>query len=147
MEAKAWVMFRVLLNRYHPTNAPAIIKFLSKEDGQSFQDADVKSDDVDAALMTPKTMLARIHYSWLLPIIQTFPKVLQRLFVNALPETQAQQLRLMMDKTSPEEISPATLALPAQTFLLEKLYRATVPPTVLPMAYLPQSPFTALAYL
>jgi hypothetical protein len=147
MEAKAWVMFRVLLNRYHPTNAPALLKFLPGEEVRAIQDLEIKSDDVDAALVSPKTTLSCIHYSWLLPLIQALPTALQNPLVNSLSEAQAQQLRALVDKTSSADTPIAPTALPVQTFLIEKLYRNAVPATLLPLPYLPQSTFTALAHL
>ena len=147
MEAKSWVMFRVLLNRYHPTNAPALLKFLPEEGRCAVQDLEIKSEDVSAALISPKTMLARIHYSWLLPLIKDFPSALQNPLVNSLSEAQAQSLRPLVDKTSATEMPIIPSALPVQTFLIEKLYRNAVPATLLPLPYLPQSTFTELARL
>lgn len=145
MEAKAWVMFRVLLNRYHPINAPVLLKFLPEEDLRTLQPLEIPSDDVTAALESPKALLARIHYSWLLASIQALPAILHGPLLGSLSEAQALQLMPLLGKTS--SLHLPVPAAPLQAFLAEKLFHLVKPLTLLPLAYLPPSLLKVLAHL
>lgn len=145
MEAKAWIMLRVLLNHFHRTNAPALLKFLPQEEARIVQSLEVQSDDVAAALIHPKELLARIHYSWLLPAIQTLPSVLHEPLCRSLSEQQALNLKPLLGISYDDTVqAPASHA---QTFLLSQLSSLVTPSTLLPLAFLPDTSLSFLANL
>lgn len=140
MQSKSAILFKVLLNRFHPGLGASFLHNLPQEEVKEILKQTVDSDDTSAALTWEHDLITHTHYSWLAPLIQNIPKDLQGPTVAALPEPQSSRLKVLLKIKMP----PSPLSPPVKTFLIDRLFHQWDPKDAIPRKYLPHSP---LAYL
>lgn len=143
MEARGWILYNVLVNRYHPKDSSVFLGSLSKEDVEELQKHQVASFDPQLALASPAERLIGIHYSWLTPILQQSAEPLRSLLLASLPQKQRGQLCRLLQHVPPKKTPPAKV----RSYLLNQLAAQIIPLDLLPVAYLPTTPLSPLAKL
>lgn len=144
MGSKSGVMLRVLLNRYYKNPADAPIRFLPQDVSKPLFTLDIHSKDPNPLLNHPTDQIHAIHYSWLLPAIQSFPKPLHPTLLNALSKSHAAKLRIMLH--IPAQPHPeSALSEPVRNLFLTKLVKKLRPEHVLPLEYLPDNLLSPLS--
>jgi len=140
MQLKSSLLFKVLLNHFHPGTGESFLKNLPPNEPKEILKQPTTSVETAAALSWPQELIKRIHYSWLAPIIQQFPLLVQTSIVGSLTDYQSSGLKkLLKINTFPAELSP-----PIKTFLLFYLFQKWQPTEAIPIQYLPPSPLTPL---
>jgi hypothetical protein len=136
MDKRGWMMLRVLINRYNPQAGNALLKFLPKEELQEISNLDIRSSDLAPILQQPQKSLAKIHYSWIQPLLKKFPDSLHSIVMGVLTAEQIAGL----------QISP-TLPVSdlARTFILNQFYHLLKISDHSPLEYLPETEFSPLA--
>lgn len=134
---------RLMLNRVHKQSPDHFLKSLPQEDVKAIRSLEIQSDDLNAIFISPEEFFKQIHYSWLVPIIDNFPKDLHPTLLAALPEPISSGLKKIMDIS----ISPISLAQPVKSFLLFSLYQKFKDKDIIPLTYLPPSPLAPLIEL
>lgn len=128
-------MLRVFINRYNPKAGNALIKFLSNDEAEEVKKQEISSTDLDPILQQPQKSIANIHYSWIQPILQTFPRSIQPAIVAALTHEQIAGLKLA---------PPISISNVAKTFLLNQIYQKLEVGDHWPQEYLPTTELTFL---
>ena len=142
MNSSEWVL-KAILNRYPPASRESLQQFLPEEE-RTRLDA-MPSSPLETNVEEP-SLLDRVHWSWLLPALESFSARELKLFLSALSsqtkETLARELKI---KTPPTEaLNPIF-----QEFAVQTL-SATVtgdPVHLLPVYFLPPTPLTPLLRL
>lgn len=146
MQAKGLAMLRVLLNRFHQKATEATLRCLPPEDAKGVFQQQIPSNNPALALTQPEELIAKMHYSWLLPGLEALPKPMQTPLLSALPKMASEKLQALLGYNSTPTPQPA-LAPPVQIFLLHKLYALIEKSTPLPLDFLPQTPLAPLVAL
>ena len=131
-------MLRVLINRYNPKAGNALLKFLPAEKAAMVMNQDIDSADFTPLLQQPQKSVARMHYSWIQPILESFPEPLQSAVLATLTAEQIAGLK----KTSPIPISDV-----AKAFIIDQLSQHLNIKEHVPIEYLPKTEFSSLAHL
>lgn len=129
-------MLRVLINRYNPKAGNALLKFLPQEDVEGVMAENIQSTDLTPILQQPQKSLAKIHYSWIQPLLADFPDRLHPTILAALTAEQIAGLK-----------SSTPVAIPGfvKAFILNELYRLLKIEEHLPIEYLPETDISSLA--
>lgn len=140
MHPKNSMLFKVLINRFHPGSGDSFLQKLSQNEVQEILQQPVTSDDPSVSITWEQDLLSRIHYSWLAPIIQQLNPSIQGPIVAALPELQSSRLKSVLKlKSLPKQLSPQI-----KDFLLHQLFCKWNPKEAIPRQYLPHSPLSSL---
>ncbi len=129
-------MMRVLINRYNPKAGDVLLKLLPQEQRQAMLAQDVRSNELAPILRHPKEVLERVHYSWIKPLLDTFPQPLQQAVIGVLTAEQVGGLRIELR----EELSS-----PVKSFFQDRLYHLLKGDEHLPLNYLPETDLYPLA--
>jgi hypothetical protein len=143
MQSKSLVMFKILMNRFHPGVGEAYLKSLPKNEVKEIFRHHVVTDDITLMLTWPLDQIKNTHYSWLSPVFQQFPKNLQPYAIASLPDPLSSSLRRAL-KVSTKHIE---LSLPAKSFFLKMFLDHWKQQDVLPPQYLPPTPLSPLLEL
>lgn len=129
-------MFRVLVNRYHPKSAEALLKFLPRDQLTDISSVHIHSDDLRPILQHPQNAISRIHYSWIKPLVDKFPERLQPAIIAALNAEQIAGIKAPLE-------TPITDL--AKSFIINKLcYELNIQHRI-PIEYLTLNEFSPLA--
>lgn len=144
MEAKGWIMLRILLNRYHQESGlENFLRGQSQEFVQNVLSQDVHSIDPSQAFTRPEEALSKVHYSWVVNAFNDIPKEMHPLMVSLLPEPQ----KALVSKTLNLPIKEKRIAPQLRSYLLHRLMPALKREHVLIPEFLPKSPFKPLLEL
>lgn len=135
MNARGWIMFKVLVNKYHPKEINAFNKFLSQNELEFLDKLDVQSSDLKPVVQHPETSLAKIHYSWIQPLLEKFPEPLRPLLVATLTPEQITGMRITKETATSS---------PVKYFLLNHLHHLLKINERTPFEYLPETEFSPL---
>lgn len=138
MNKRAAVIFRVLLNRYHRKSDRSYLSALPVEEAKAISAQVVSSTDLLPILGQPSSVMAKIHYSWLQPLVAHFPDSLKMQVIASLTEEQMAGFRT----TSLPKVSSFV-----KIFFLTRLYHLLQMDQHLPVEYLPQTDLSPLASL
>jgi hypothetical protein len=143
MQAKGWIMLRVLLNRYHPNFPPSLLQALPQQEIDAVNKLEITSKNPAEAILSPAEELKKIHYSWLTSYLEKIPMQILEPTIHSLSPEQAAKFSVQF------EIPPLAkpIAQPIKTYLLLKLFNAVKPPEILPVEFLPQTHLSCLARL
>lgn len=128
-------MLRVLINRYNPKAGNALLKFLPQEQQAAISNVEIRSDDLRPILLHPQNSLARIHYSWIKPLIEKYPERLQAAVMAALTAEQVAGMKGSLD---------SAISHPAKSFLVNKLCYQLKINEHIPLEYLSENEFSPL---
>ncbi|MGZ3633041.1 MAG: hypothetical protein ACXWM7_01775 [Parachlamydiaceae bacterium] len=143
MEQKSAIMLRVLMNRYHQGAPDVLLAGLPKDDAADVLAQNISSSDASKILQSPVDLLGeKIHYSWLVPVLETFSKPMQSFLISALPQQNAQALSHLMKRP----LVP-TQATSVREYLLSLLCQKFSKRSVMPIEFLPETSLTKLGTL
>ncbi len=143
MQNKSWIVMRILVNRFHPKNVKEFLNLLPSDDAKQIFNQDAVTTDIDSLFVKPQEFLKNIHYSWVAPHVQKFPKHMQELVVSALPNPLAAGLKKYLEISTLSTMMPTR----AKAFFLKELYDQIKQPSVLPFALLPKNNLSVLLNL
>lgn len=143
MQSKDWLMFRILLNRFHPKTSELFLKNMPQEEARLVLNQKLSSTDVPSLLTQPESLIEKVHYSWLLDTFNKIPKDLHASILASIPEVHfkglSQALKIPEKKTN---LSPI-----AKRFLINMLYTQFEKKEILPLEFLPENPLLFLCSL
>lgn len=141
MEAKSWIMLRVLLNRYHQgASLETFLKGQPQEFVQNVLLQDVHSEDPSHVFSTPENALKGVHHSWITNAFSHIPEELHPLYLSLLPEQQMVSVaKSLSKKPKIGSVSPQV-----KHFLLQKLLPSLERDSVIEIEFLPKSVFRPL---
>lgn len=140
MQSKSAILFKILLNRFHPGVGESFLHSLPQEEAKEILKQNIDSEDTSAALTWEHDLITKTHYSWLAPVIQQFPKDLQGPTTSALPEPQSSKLKSFLKiKFHTPKLPP-----PVKEFLIDRLFHQWNPKEAIPRQYLSHSPIAFL---
>src|SRR5690606_38852356 len=113
MVDKGSMLMRLLANRFHQDNGEAFLRPLPEDALQSVINFSCESNDVSPLFKSPQKNIESIHYSWLIPKLQTVPKEKLPLVLAILPEPHASRLRVHFKQKKEATL----LTKPMHTFL------------------------------
>jgi hypothetical protein len=142
MTNSEWVL-KAILNRYPAVSRESLERFLPKTE-KARLDA-MPSTNLETDVEEPP-LLERVHWSWLLPMLESLSLRDQKLLLSALPSHTKENLcRELKIKTLPkEELSKSFQEFAAQT-LTDSL--TGEPVELLPVYFLPPTPLSRLLHL
>lgn len=143
MQAKGWMFFNVLMNRYHSNDAAAFIEQLPQEAADALAKHPSEISEPAAALCFAPQALAPIHFSWFISALQQYTVALRPFVVACLPKPQQQHLCRQLQITLPKKKQ----ALTTQRYLLNDLAKRMQVTEALPLTFIPESTLTPLASL
>ena len=109
MQAKGWMFFNVLANRYHSGSKDTLLQYQPESDTQAALEHNVSSQDISLATISPRDRLKRIHYSWLLKTVETLPEKFRELVLSSLDTSQAASIREHLEVNGTQTL-PAPVA-------------------------------------
>ncbi len=140
MQPKSTLLFKVLLNHFHPGIGEASIRNMPQEEVKEIFKQAISSSETSVAVAWMHNLITRTHYSWLAPVVQHMPKETQAPVIAALSEKQAKGLKKLLKYDNvPPPPSPTV-----KSFLLDQLFQRWQPNEALPLPYLPSSPLRVL---
>lgn len=140
MQAKSWILMRILLNRFHPRAPKEFLNLLPQDDAKQILSQDVIISDIDPVFVKPQEFLKNIHYSWVAPYVQKLPMHMQELLISALPNPLAIGLKKYLKISSPRVPIPPR----ASAFFVKKVYDKIRQPDVLAPGFLPKGDLSVL---
>ncbi|MFI5342929.1 MAG: hypothetical protein ACHQUC_01785 [Chlamydiales bacterium] len=139
MNQRSWVVLRTLINRYDPNKQEALLRFLPPNEQQAVLSQDVHSYHLEPLLYQHQDTLDRMHYSWLIPLLDQFSESVLPLFVSALSPQQAAGFQS-------RKLPHLHLAQSLKLFMRTQLYSQLEINNRLPLDFLPETDLTPLAY-
>jgi hypothetical protein len=136
MDKRGWMMLRVFINRYNPKAGNALLKFLPQDQLTAVTALDIRSTDLTPILQQPQKSLARLHYSWIQPLLGKFSDRMQPVVMAALTNEQMAGLKIS---------SPVAISDVVKTFILSRLYHLLKIGEHFPVEYLPETELSPLA--
>src|SRR5690606_11243245 len=79
------LFFQLLLNKYHLTDRDSAVRCLSDELRHELDGTKTAWNDPTILLKSDVNLIRHVHYSWILPILQSDPENLRSLFAESLP--------------------------------------------------------------
>lgn len=143
MQSKDWLIFRILLNRFHPKSNELFLKNMPQDEARFVLNQKFSSTDVSLLLTQPESLIEKIHYSWLLDTFNKIPKSLHASILASMPDVQYKALSQALN--IPEKklnLSPI-----AKRFLINMLYAQFEKKEILPLEFLPENPLLFLCSL
>ncbi len=141
MHSKNAVLFKVLINRFHPASGNSFLQKLPEAEAQEILNQPLTYDDPSLSISWETDLISSLHYSWLVPILQQFDQALQGSIVAALPEAQSIRLKNVLKIKS----VPKNLSSQMKAFFLHQLFCKLNPPKdTIPREYLSKSSLSAL---
>jgi len=140
MESKDWIMFRILLNRFHPKQSDIFLKNMPEGDANNVLNQKLISDDVSKLLTQPESLIEKIHYSWLLDTFKKIPTSLYPSLLASLPQSHVKGVAKAFDIP----INKANVSPPIKRFLINTLYKQFEKKEILPIEFLPENQLSIL---
>lgn len=140
MENKSWIIYRVLLNRFHEGSEDQFLRNLPENESKEIASLEIKTKDVKSIFLDPQHVIARIHYSWLVKPLQDLPKETQPYVLAALTPQQRTNLSKMISS----QLKPLSIPARFKFFFCNQLATELGIDKVLPVEYLPETPLKIL---
>jgi len=135
MDNRGRMMLRVLINRYNPKAGNTLLKFLPEDEAKEIMNQNIYSSDL-LPILHSRQSISTIHYSWIQPLLDNFPKSLHHTVISVLTNQQIAGLT----RSPPVPVSEVVKA-----FLCDKLYQYLNISDHLPVEYLPATELTPLS--
>lgn len=139
MNQRSSIILRALINRYDPNEQELLLRFLPPNDQKIVLSQDVHSHHLEPLLYQHHDTLDRMHYSWLIPLLDQFSENLLPMLVSALSPQQAAGFKS-------RKLPHLHLAQPIKLFMKSQLYSQLDINNRLPLDFLPKTELTPLAY-
>lgn len=143
MQPKGWIFLKVLLNKYHPMGAEAVLQALPKEHQSilSVENKQITANCPEKGIPHPIKSIEKIHYSWLAPLVLNSPEPLLPAIVNIFPPKTREKLKRYLNIPTLPKIKPAESI---KTMFLYKICAALKQTEILPYDFLPETPLKPL---
>ena len=135
MDKRECMSLRVLINRFNPKAGNRLLNFLHEEDKQAVRDIEIDSTLLTPLLEQPQNGVAKIHYSWIEPLISHFPSSLQPAVLSSLTSEQKEGLDAQPSLPLPHFV---------RIFYLNQIYALLKIDEHFPLEYLPTTPLSSL---
>lgn len=137
MRKRREIVLKAFLNQCPPEKRESLVRFLPSSE----QTVLSSLPDIPLQEEGPSNHLfEHIHWSWFIPLIQSYPLREQRLFLRAIPISAQKNLGKALALTpATEKLSPTAIA-----FLRQTLLRSVAMEDLLPINHLPPSPLNLL---
>lgn len=136
------MMLNALLHRFRKGSEESLIQFLSDEDKALLSEHPAMCTSARELILSSDEALNRIHYSWLVPVIRTFPENIQPFLVGSLPAHMQKRLSEISEKLP----APAPLSPTLQQFFQKQLVNQVMQDNILPPSLVPHSPLNPLLH-
>jgi hypothetical protein len=143
MENHQGLLFRVLMLRAHGSISPAMLQPLPKKDASILLENHVTSQNPLPIFNNEIDILSKLHFSWLFKMLPDEKKRKKLLLLSYLSEGQRKGLAQISNLPLPPPIKSPLL----NQFYISKLLSGFKFPKLLPIPYLPESPFNRLLKL
>ncbi|HRD55127.1 MAG TPA: hypothetical protein PLC42_01890 [Parachlamydiaceae bacterium] len=140
MQAKDRLMFRVLLNKFHPKTMDAFLKNMPASLAKEISDQTILANDPMHLLSQPQLLIEKVHYSWLLDSFKQLPDGLKPSVLAALPEAHANGI----SKAFKFPVQKIDHSPPFKRFLINFFYSRFEKKEVLPLEFLPETELNVL---
>lgn len=138
-EPRSIMMLKVLINKFNPKAGNAFLKFLPPEEIKAVESQEnIDSADILPLMKQPQTIIEKMHYSWIKPLLNKFPKEMHPLILGALNSDQAKGLKKIAS------VVPANLTTMVKDFIIDLLF-SEIDSNHLPLEYLPETELSPLA--
>lgn len=142
MNRKREMVLKAFLAQCSQEKREALVRFLPEKERDYL--AALPDSSVPFEEAHEQSLLDKVHWSWFLPTLKTYPEKEQKLFLAALPSRAAKQLEGLLSLEAVEE----DLTKVGRTFLKRQLLQTICPQDqILPMEFLPASPLNQLLAL
>lgn len=129
------------LNKYDPTTFHSLIEPLSKEIKEKLERRALPIE-IDPSLFFRKTILNEVHYSWYIPLIETYEKGDLSFLVHAFNDETKKEI-IKYFHLSPLSSPPTSIAIEFfQEHIFNKILDSKI--ELLPIEYLPESDLNPL---
>lgn len=139
------MVLKAFLSRCPPEKSRALERFLPEAERHLLEKLPPFAQEVTVDGFDNGNMLEKVHWSWFLPTLKTYPESERKLFLSSLSSFAAKNLaKALKISTYNEEMTEV-----ARAFLRQILLQSLIGPEdrLLPMDYLPPSPLTPLLLL
>ncbi len=143
MQAKSWLILKVLMNRYHEGDENTFLEGMNQEGQQMLLDQKVVSKEVIPAFSNYRGWISKIHYSWIIPKLSKLSKDKANLLISLFPEPLSSKLKEALKVSSPQLDVPEKF----RDYLFHQLYPALEMDEVKPIEYLATCQLTPLLTL
>src|SRR5690242_12259799 len=133
MSSKGALLFKVLLNRYHPGIHESFLKCLPRDEVKEITNQKVTSQELQYFLSWEEDLIYHTHYSWLIPVFEKLPEEWHASLIGALNLLQMQSLKNLFKLKEIQEHQST----PIKKFWLRLLLKKWNPEEALPFHYLP----------
>jgi hypothetical protein len=138
-------VLKALLSRCEPEKKRALERFLPQEELLRLERLPALAEEVKCEGFANGGVLEKVHWSWFLPTLKTYPETEQMLFLSALDSKAAKNLAKVLTLSSDsQEITEVARGYLRQ-ILLNSLLGAH--DRLIPVGYLPITPLKALLNL
>jgi hypothetical protein len=141
MQSKDWLMFRVLLNKFHSDSTDLFLKNMPQTDSAQVLRQNITSKDAASMLAQPTSLIEKVHYSWFLDTFKEIPEALKPSILASLPLNHAEGIA----KTLNIPFTKLKLSDPFKRFLINTLYTRFEKKEILPIEFLPETSLTLLS--
>lgn len=145
MQGKAILVFKACLTQCDAEKQKALERFLPEHTRHSLQNMPAPLVEIEEKNFSHDPLLQKVHWSWFLPTLKTYPESEQTLFLSVFPSSAKKNLaKTLTLSTTDMEITPM-----AKAFLKKTLLDSLIGPRedLLPIPYLPSSPLNRLLTL
>jgi hypothetical protein len=139
------MVLKAFLSRCEPEKKRALERFLSEAERHELEELPIFPEEVKPDRFTNETVLEKVHWSWFLPTLKTYPETEQKLFLSALASLAAKNLAKALTLSSNgQEMSEV-----GRSFFRKILLDSLLGPhdRLLPKEYLPSSLLSPLLNL
>ncbi len=142
MKTPAWYVFKDFLDEAAEPQRQRLLRFLSDDLLEDFHQTPKLPLHPSLGISSHQERLHLIHYTWMIPFLETLSDNDKYLFISVLNEDQKQSLLNHFDLSKPSD----PLTPHAQMFLCEKLYKYLTQDykVILPKECLPEDPLNKL---
>jgi hypothetical protein len=137
------MILKAFLSR-HPERKDALERFLPDSERLRLEEIPAAAE-VSPEMFTNGGVLERVHWSWFLPTLKTYPEDEQKLFLSAVSPFAGQNLAHELGVPPPAQEITET----GRSYLRQMLIQSLVGPhdRLVPIDYLPPTPLKPLLYL
>lgn len=136
------MVLNAFLSRQSAEKRAQLLKFLNDKDRERIEQLPVAAEDMSIEKFSNGAMLERVHWSWFLPTLKSYPPQEQSLFLASLDEISA----IALAAEIPCKLPQAPLTPTGRAYLRQVLFDSLVNThdRLLPIHFLPPSPLNRI---
>src|SRR5579872_4787633 len=130
------IVLKAILKTFDSEKSDRLLAFLSEKE----KDFLVSLPDIHLSSDNEGPSLDQMHWSWFIPILESYPPKDQKMFLKIFPVNSQKSLSKVL------QITPATekISRMALSFLRQTILNTIIPQDLLPMNLLPPSPLNLI---